>query len=241
MCLVVSGFAQQRQISKDTINLRGIVYNAYGIPVPRISISSKQLDLKYNLYNVYAFTDSAGYFELKGAMPQDTLMITHPVNGGILRYMNKGSRYMVIYLPPDKIIDLNSEKPITITAPRKYPKRIPTFKLSSRTGYPIGERTDVWPDFPGGIEKLYSYVQGKLFYPEAAIANNIEGMVEVSFLIEKDGTLTDFKLLKGIGYGCDEVVMNIISKSPKWKPGVVASRPMTIRETISIQFKLTDN
>ncbi len=77
-------------------------------------------------------------------------------------------------------------------------------------------------------------------YPKAAVMDNIEGTVEVAFYIQKDGSLTDFKVLKGLGYGCDEQVIEHIKSAGKWRPGIYMARVADIQLTVSVQFKLTD-
>jgi protein TonB len=66
----------------------------------------------------------------------------------------------------------------------------------------------------------------------------IEGKVYVQFVVDKDGTLTDIKALKGIGAGCDEEAVRVIGGSPKWKPGKQRGRPVKVRMVLPIIFKL---
>src|SRR5688572_16389712 len=69
-------------------------------------------------------------------------------------------------------------------------------------------KVDVAPEFPGGMKALGKYVDGKNHrYPEEARKNKIEGKVIVQFIINADGTPSDFKVVKGIGYGCDEAAV----------------------------------
>lgn len=72
--------------------------------------------------------------------------------------------------------------------------------------------------FPGGITKFFEFIESELEYPELAFNNEIEGRVFVQFIIEKDGSLSNMKIAKGIGAGCDEEVIRILSKSPNWTP-----------------------
>jgi TonB family protein len=233
-------FAQQatRIVYKDTINLHGIIYNAAGVPAKGIFIESKQLDLRYNKYYIFAITDSLGHFEMKGVKLQDTLTIENFNYFPMLKYMNEGSRYMAIYLPVENVYHMNAGIPITIEAKRQYLRANSVFKVEddSQTNCDLG----VEAEFPGGRQRLFNYIQHKLAYPEKAIVQNIEGTVEVSFTVNKDGTLNDFKIIKGLGYGCDEEVLSILKSSPKWKPGILEGRPVTMHESISVEFKLTD-
>ncbi|WP_183578961.1 energy transducer TonB [Mucilaginibacter sp. X5P1] len=234
-------FAQQkpqRIISKDTINLRGTIYNAAGKPAGDILIESRQLDLQYNKYPIRAITDSTGHFEMKGVKPQDTLTIEDFNYFPKLKYMNEGSRYMAIYLPVENVYKINSDIPIIIEAKRQYLRAASVFKIEDDGQLGCGTNSEA--AIPGGRQRLFNYIQSKLSYPEKAITQNIEGTVEVSFTVDKDGTLHNFNIIKGIGYGCDEEVLTILKGSPKWRPGILEGRPVTMHESISVEFKLTD-
>jgi TonB family protein len=73
--------------------------------------------------------------------------------------------------------------------------------------------------FPGDNEAIYQYLAKTIHYPAKARENNIQGKVFISFVIEEDGELTDIKVLRGIGGGCDEEAVKAIAASPKWVPG----------------------
>lgn len=247
MLWITCAFAQQEQdmghiILKDTINLRGILYTANSTPAANIIINSKQLDLKFNKFQIFALTDENGYFELEGAMPQDTLTITDPLYGTNLMYMNKGSRYMAIYLPVEKVFDMNSAHPIAVSAQRKNSKQVPAFTIYNyeKSTQPTGTGVEALPAYPGGDENFFAYLKTRLVYPQKAIDNNIEGTVEVRFVVNEDGVLSSFKIVKGIGYGCDELVVDLLKKSPKWNPAVLMLRSVATKQTVSVQFKLTD-
>ena len=71
----------------------------------------------------------------------------------------------------------------------------------------------------GGMPAFYEYVGKKLKYPAQARRMGIEGKVFVEFVIERDGSITDVKAIKGIGAGCDEEAVRVLQSAPKWKPG----------------------
>ncbi len=74
----------------------------------------------------------------------------------------------------------------------------------------------VWPEFKGGIANFYSFLAHNIHYPAVAKENNIQGKVFIGFLVEKDGSLSHFKILRGIGSGCDEEVLRVMKISPPW-------------------------
>lgn len=99
---------------------------------------------------------------------------------------------------------------------------------------------DVQPEFPGGYKALGKYVDGRgnHTYPKEARQNKIEGKVVVQFIINEDGTCSDFEVVKGIGYGCDEAAVEAFKKMPKWKPGLVNGKPVKVRLQMAYNYKL---
>jgi protein TonB len=93
---------------------------------------------------------------------------------------------------------------------------------------------EVKPDFPGGMEKFYKFVGNNYQTPEE---EGLKGKVYVTFVVEKDGSLTDIKVLKDIGYGTGKEAIRVLNKCPKWTPGeqngkkvrVLYSLPITIQ------------
>jgi protein TonB len=96
------------------------------------------------------------------------------------------------------------------------------------------------PEPVGGMSVFYEYVAKNLKYPVLARRNNIEGRVYIEFVVEKDGSLTDVKTLKGIGGGCDEEAMRIIKEAPKWNPGKQRGRPVRVKMVLPILFRLEE-
>lgn len=96
------------------------------------------------------------------------------------------------------------------------------------------------PEFPGGQAGWAKYLQRSLRYPAMARENNIQGRVTVQFVVEKDGSLTDIKVLRGIGAGCDEEAVRVLKAAPKWKPGVQNGRPVRVSYVMPIVFQLAE-
>ena len=95
---------------------------------------------------------------------------------------------------------------------------------------------DAIPD--GGMSAFYKYVLKKIKYPSTARRMGIEGKVFVEFVVEKDGTLTSIKAVKGIGAGCDEEAVRVIKSHPKWIPGKQRGKAVKQRITLPIAFQL---
>ncbi|MBN2164665.1 MAG: energy transducer TonB [Marinilabiliaceae bacterium] len=94
------------------------------------------------------------------------------------------------------------------------------------------------PSFPGGDNKMYSFINNSIQYPQYAIDNNIEGKVFVQFIIEKDGSLSSFNIIKGVHESIDNEAIRIIKSMPKWIPGKQRGKETRIYYTVSINFKL---
>lgn len=77
---------------------------------------------------------------------------------------------------------------------------------------------EVQPEFPGGISKFYLFIDKKIKISEQAKADALKGKVFVTFVVEKDGNLTDIKIIRDIGYGTKEAVLDVMKSCPKWIP-----------------------
>ena len=96
-------------------------------------------------------------------------------------------------------------------------------------------------EFPGGLDSMYAYIVKNLKYPEAAKEKGIEGRVFVSFIIEKDGSISNILIKRAIGGGCEEAAVEMIKNMPKWKPGKQKGKPVRFQFTLPIKFELPKN
>lgn len=103
---------------------------------------------------------------------------------------------------------------------------------------PIYIGVEVAPEFPGGDVEIRNFLNKTLNYPSEAIKAKVQGRVITQFLIEKDGTIGDVKILKGIGYGCDEEAVRVIRLMPKWIPGKMEGKVVRVYFTLPISFTL---
>ena len=94
------------------------------------------------------------------------------------------------------------------------------------------------PEFPGGQEGLVNYLVENLNYPEKAKAKKITGKVYVSFVVEKDGSISNVKVLRDIGYGCGEEAVRVVKAMPRWKPGMQRGKNVRVQYTLPLNFQL---
>jgi protein TonB len=94
------------------------------------------------------------------------------------------------------------------------------------------------PAFPGGEAKLMEFVGKNIKYPQIARETGIQGRVFIGFVVEPDGSVSNVKLLRGIGGGCDEEAMRVVKSMPKWKPGKQRGKAVRVSYQIPVFFKL---
>ena len=92
------------------------------------------------------------------------------------------------------------------------------------------------PKYPGGDEARTKYMIESIKYPAEAKKKGIEGTVYVSFIVESDGTVSNVKILKGIGGGCDEEAMRVVKGMPKWLPGKQKGKPVRVQFNMPVKY-----
>ncbi len=92
------------------------------------------------------------------------------------------------------------------------------------------------PEYPGGIAKLMEYLANNIKYPEKARKNKVQGKVFVNFIVEKDGSISNIKILRGLGDGCNEEVIRVLKNMPKWEPGKHNGKPVRVSFNIPVKF-----
>jgi len=94
------------------------------------------------------------------------------------------------------------------------------------------------PTFPGGEGELYKYLGESIKYPEEAKELGIQGRVFVNFVVETDGSVSNVRVLRGIGGGCDEEAIRVVQAMPKWTPGKQRGIPVRVSYNLPIKFTL---
>ncbi|PLW93193.1 MAG: energy transducer TonB [Marinilabiliales bacterium] len=94
------------------------------------------------------------------------------------------------------------------------------------------------PSFPGGEEALFEYLQKNIQYPQMAKESNIQGTVFVGFVVEPDGSISNVKVLRGIGGGCDDEAIRVVKSMPRWAPGKQRGKPVRVQFNLPIKFVL---
>lgn len=94
------------------------------------------------------------------------------------------------------------------------------------------------PEFPGGEEALYKYLADNSKFTDMAREAQIQGVVYVEFVVEKDGSVSNVQLKRGIGGGLDEIALEVVRNMPNWSPGKQRSVPVRVAMVLPFRFKL---
>jgi periplasmic protein TonB len=152
----------------------------------------------------------------------------------------------IVEVPDEEDIKQEIEMNLDVDIKQDVQAASPIINESTTPPAPVEEEKDevflVVEDAPspkGGMTEFYKYVAQNIVYPKQARKMSIEGKVILQVTIDKDGTLTDIQVLKGIGAGCDEEAVKVVKESPKWNPGKQRGRPVKVKMTVRIMFRLT--
>lgn len=113
-----------------------------------------------------------------------------------------------------------------------------SFTFGSHTGqaqekvYKISEKS---PQPAGGLKAFFEYAEENLKRPKKAITDGVSGNVFVRFIVEKDGKLSNIEVIKGLGAGCDEAVVELLQNAPNWKPGFQHGKAVRVFKTLAIR------
>ncbi len=99
---------------------------------------------------------------------------------------------------------------------------------------------EVSPEPAGGMDAFYKYLGGAIRYPAVARENGTQGRVIVQFVVERDGSLTDVKALRGPGSGLDEEAVRAVKAAPHWRPGKQNGKSVRVQFTVPVQFTMPD-
>jgi protein TonB len=102
------------------------------------------------------------------------------------------------------------------------------------------EYVDKMPEYPGGEMEMLLFLSQNIKYPKKAQLKNIEGKVEIGFVVTENGSIKNIKILKEIGDGCGIEAVRVVKLMPKWSPGMMKNKPVKVRYSLPINFTLED-
>ena len=95
-----------------------------------------------------------------------------------------------------------------------------------------------YPEFPGGTPELMKFLSKNIKYPVIAQENGIQGRVVCSFVVNRDGSIVDIQVMRGVDPSLDKEAVRVIGTMPKWKPGEQRGKPVRVRFILPVQFRL---
>lgn len=111
---------------------------------------------------------------------------------------------------------------------------VPTLKADDQ----IFESLDEMPEFPGGQQAISEWLDENINYPPICAENNIQGRVLVSFVVERDGSITEVKVVRDIYPFLDREAVSLVRRMPKWNPGIKDGKPVRCRYNLPVYFRL---
>jgi TonB family protein len=108
----------------------------------------------------------------------------------------------------------------------------------SQTQEKIFTVVEAQPEFEGGVDGFRHYIMNEIKYPLQARQAGVEGQVDVEFVVDRDGSLSEVKAIKGIGAGCDEEAVRVLQNAPRFKPATQNGKPVRVRMVLPITFEL---
>ena len=147
---------------------------------------------------------------------------------------NKLASYVNIYTQNAKgLLSLTKGARAVSAVPQKAPV-LPATAYDS-TGHP--EKVDIPAEFPGGINNARQFLANNIQYPDEAVENGVNGTVQVKFTVELDGSISNIQIVRKLGYGCDEEVIRVLKRMPKWSPAKLNGKNVRSYFTMPISFR----
>jgi len=103
----------------------------------------------------------------------------------------------------------------------------------------IFEIVEVLPEYPGGQDSMMKFISSNVQYPEEALNAEIQGTVVIQFIIEKDGSISNIKVVRDVGGGLGEEAARVVGMMPAWKPGMQLGEPVRVKIAAPVRFRLT--
>ena len=193
-----------------------------GLPLPGVNVLSKES-------TAGAITDLNGNYE-----------ITLPQSSESLIFSYIGMEVKEIDLPESDKDQSEENIDVQLTPDVSQLSEVVVTGYSSEDGKEFeGTKWDL-AEPVGGRKEYEEYLKKNLLYPQVAIENKVEGKVTIQFTVQPSGQLTDFRVVKSLGFGCDEEVIRLIQEGPTWRPTRRNDEPVKGKAKVKMRFSLKD-
>lgn len=217
---------KEKELRKG-IYIHGRVSGIDGKPLPNavVEVLSK---------NMVSTTDTKGEYEINATV------------GDKLSFSAENFETVVITLGNERVINITLKRIPGLNISAKSEK-MEELTIIGRNDNANGlENDEIFtvveenPMFPGGLKEMFAFISKNLKYPVEAQQANVSGKVFAKFVVRQDGSISDIKILKGIGFGCDEETVRVIAQMPKWKPGKQNGQPLNVHFTMPVNFMMEE-
>lgn len=117
-------------------------------------------------------------------------------------------------------------------------QKVADSSLNSKSTEKTFDVVENMPSYPGGKDAMIAFLSSNMRYPDAAKKNGIHGRVIVSFVVDKDGSITETKVVRSVDPALDQEALRLVNSMPKWKPGTAEGKPVRVRYSIPFNFSL---
>lgn len=211
----VAGAVRRSAVAMEKKNVRGRVVSADdGTVLPGVNVLIRGT-------NTGTVTDATGRFEIELPLESDALVLS--MIGMASKEVRVSDTDIEVTMEPD--VAQLSEMVVTGAGSQNADESPMTVELAG----PVG-----------GRRAFRKYLEENLRYPDDARAKSVEGRVTVQFTVQPNGELSNFRILKGIGYGCDEEMIRLIREGPAWTPSKKNNEPVTDDVTVRLKFDLPE-
>ncbi|HMG93924.1 MAG TPA: TonB family protein [Chryseolinea sp.] len=193
--------------------IRGRVESVDGVALPGVNVMIKNT-------NIGTVTDGSGNYRLSVAENDPNLVFTFI--GFTSTEVDAGEKTQVNVQMDEDVSQLSEVVVVGYGAENKSDEAPETLEFANPSG---------------GRRAFKQYLEKNIQYPEQALAENIEGKVTIQFTVETSGQISDFKVLKGIGHGCEEEVIRLVKQGPKWNP--TKRNTESLRDKVKVRMRFT--
>lgn len=205
---------------KKTVTYKGKVVDKNGKPLQGVEIQS---DMKFMRNVITTSADGSFNFQIAAEAP-------------VLFFYRDGNQKKVTAFTGDRLPKENREN-WTVIYDEGW-SNVEENKLGTPDN-PVYEVVDQAPEFPGGMEALMKAIQASIVYPANAYHAGRQGKVAVQFVIDKEGNVTNPKVVRKVDPELDKEALRVISSLPKWKPGMQKGKAVNVQYSVPITFKLS--
>jgi len=133
----------------------------------------------------------------------------------------------------EEIVDINDVESVSASSDKKV-----TIIKKTEQEDQVFMRVEEMPEFKGGMKQLFSYLSKNTKYPQEALSKNIQGRVIVGFVVNKDGSVSDVKVLRPVNKYLDAEAIRVVSSMPNWKPGKQEDKKVRVSYNVPVNFRL---